>query len=66
MIGVRRLAAPIVMAAGLALAACGSDPPMTPTPAELRVTSIQPASGTSFGGTAVTISGTISALSGRA
>ena len=57
MIGVRRLAAPIVMAAGLALAACGSDPPMTPTPAELRVTSIQPASGTSFGGTAVTISG---------
>jgi hypothetical protein len=55
---VKRLLLP-VLALSLALAACGGGPssPTAPSDTSLRVTRIAPAAGTTYGGTAVTISG---------
>jgi hypothetical protein len=50
----RLAAVAVICAAG---AACGNDPPGGPSPTTVRVTSIAPASGSTFGGTAVTIGG---------
>ena len=51
-----RYAAAAALAATWA-AACGSEPPTQPSPPPVRVTAIQPTSGSTFGGTTVTISG---------
>jgi hypothetical protein len=55
---IRRLPlAPTLLLAAALTAACGSDPPTTPSTPVVRVTAIQPTSGSTFGGTTVTISG---------
>lgn len=46
----------LVLGALLGLAACGESPTAPPTPS-VQVTSVQPASGSTFGGTRVTITG---------
>ena len=47
----------VTAVAGLAAVACGNETPPGPSPTTVRVTSITPTSGTTFGGTPVTIGG---------
>jgi hypothetical protein len=46
-----------ILALCVSLSACGGSSPISPSGTTLRITGIAPASGTTFGGTAVTISG---------
>lgn len=51
-----RLRAFVSLSVAVAVATCGGSP-IDPTPITLRVTSVQPTSGSSFGGTVVTVTG---------